>query len=211
MTAREVAAVLERGAVVLDLRPPRLFAAGHLPGAVNLQFNRADLAERAEMVLPKDVEYLTHAEPDPISLAAVAILRPAGFKVAGHLAGGLRAWRAEGRAVERIRVIDVHELRAGLDRYLVIDAREGYEYRHAHIAGAILLPSGEAWIRSGELSSGRALAVVCGNQVRSSLVASILARAGKQAVLVIGGMAGWLERGYPVEKTIPAIARPGIH
>jgi len=85
----------------------------------------------------------------------------------------------------------------------VVDAREAYEYRHGHIVGAIMLPSGQAWTAAEALSSGRPLAVVCGDQVRSSLVASVLLRAGKEAVLVMGGMAGWLERGYPVEKGVP--------
>lgn len=206
MTPLEVAAAVKWGAVVLDLRQPRPFAAGHLPGAVNLQFNRADLAERAEMVIPKDIEYVVHAEPDPIAVVGVKILQQARFKVAGHLAGALRAWETEGRAVEGLPVIDVDELRASLDRYLVIDAREGYEYRYGHIAGAILLPSGEAWTRANALSSDRPLAVLCGDQVRSSLVASILLRAGRQAVLVMGGMASWLERGYPLEKVVPVRA-----
>lgn len=155
------------------------------------------------MVLPRDAEYIVQAELDVIGRAAVDILGDARFKVAGHLAGGLRVWEATGRPVERLPVIDVDELRAGLDRYLVIDAREGYEYRHSHIPGAVLLPSGEAWTRAEELSSDVALAVICGNQVRSSLVASILLRAGRQPVLVMGGMVDWLERAYPVEKAVP--------
>ena len=202
MTPREIAETVDRGAVVLDLRQSRPFAAGHVPGAVNLQFNRADLAERAEMVLPMEVEYVVHAEPAPIALAAVQILREAGFKVAGHLGGGLHAWELEGRPLEVLRVIDVDELRAGLDDYLLVDARESFEYRHGHIAEAILLPSGEAWTGAEALSSDRPLAVVCGDQVRSSLVASILQRSGRRAVLVIGGMVDWLERGYPLEKSV---------
>ena len=204
MTPREVAAALERGAVILDLRPPRVFASGHLPGAVNLQFNRADLAERAAMLLPADIEYVVHAEPDAIALTAVAILERSRFKVTGHLAGGVRAWRAEGRAVARLRIIDVDELRTGLDRYLVVDAREDYEHQHGHIAGAILFPSGEAWNRAARLSSSTALAVVCGDQVRSSFVASVLLRAGRESTLVMGGMADWQERGYPLEKDVAA-------
>lgn len=203
LTAPEVAQALERDAVVLDLRPPRLFAAGHVAGAVNVQFNRADLGDRAEMVLPKEVVYVVHAEPDPVAVVAVEILQQTGFKVAGHLAGGLHAWEAVGGAVERLPFIDVEELRAGLDGYQVIDAREEFEYRHAHIAGAILLPSGEAWTKADALSSNRPVAVVCGDQVRSSLVASILLRVGKEVVLVRGGMAAWLERGYPVESPAP--------
>jgi len=203
VTPREIAEALERRAVVLDLRQPRIFAAGHVPGAVSLQFNRADLAERSEMVLPKDVEYVVHAEPEPIALVAAQILRQAGFEVAGHMAGGLRTWELEGRPVERLLVVDVSELRANLDRYQVVDAREGYEYRHGHIAGAILFPSREAWMRAAALSSRRPLAVVCGDQVRSSLVASLLLRVGREAVLVAGGMSAWLERGYPLEKGVP--------
>lgn len=199
MTPQEVAASVERGAVVLDLRQPRVFAAGHLPGAVNVQFNRADLAERAEMVLPNDVQYVVHAEPDPIARVAVEILQQASFRVAGHLAGGLRLWESEGRPVERMRVIGVDDLKADLDHYLVVDAREGYEYRHGHIAGAMLLPSSEAWTGADAFTSSRPLAAVCGDQVRSSLVASILLRAGKQAVLVMGGMVDWMERGYATE------------
>jgi hydroxyacylglutathione hydrolase len=199
VTAPDAREALLRGAVVLDLRPPRLFSAAHIPGAVNVQFNRADLGDRAEMVLPKDVEYLVHAEPDPVAVVAVELLQHAGFRVGGHLAGGLRAWETAGGAVERLRVIDVDELKSGLDRYQVIDAREGFEFRHGHIAGAILFPSGEAWTKAEAIRSSRPLAVVCGDQVRSSLVASILLRVGKDAVLVMGGMAGWLERGYPVE------------
>ena len=206
MTPREVNDALEGGAVVLDLRPPRPFAAGHLPGAVNLQVNRADLAERTEMLLPKDGDYIVHAEPDPIAVVAVTILQDAGFTIAGHLAGGLRAWSSQGRAVEQMRLIDVDELKADFDDYQVIDAREGYEYRYGHITGATLLSSGRAWTEAEKLSSNRLLAVVCGDQVRSSLVASILLRVGREAVLVMGGMADWLDRGYPVEKVIPVLA-----
>jgi len=200
MTPRQVQESVAAGAVVLDLRPPRPFASGHLPGAVNLQFNRADLAERAGMVLPTGRTYVVHAEPDAVARAAAEILERAGFRVAGVLEGGLRAWREAGLPVEALPVIDVDQLRRARDGYLVIDAREPFEYRHGHIEDAVLLPSGEAWRRAEETEAGRPLAVVCADQVRSSLVASILKRQGRDAVLVMGGMVDWLERGYPVAR-----------
>src|SRR4029077_10399379 len=183
VTPAQVAAAMERNAIVLDTRPPRQFAAAHLPGALNLQFNRADLADRAQMLLPRDADFVVCAEPDVVALAAATILADAGFRISGHLAGGLRAWEAEGRPVERLPVIDVDELEATLDRYLVVDVREPYEYRHGHIAGAVLVPSGDAWATADELSSERALAVICASQNRSALVASVLLRAGRQPVL----------------------------
>jgi hydroxyacylglutathione hydrolase len=202
MSPQQVAAAVERGAVVLDMRPPRPFASGHLPSAVNLQFNRADLADRAEMVLPTGVDYIVHAEPDPIAKVAEQILRDAAFNVLGYLQGGLKAWRDAGSSVAELPVIDVDELHARHTAYDVIDAREGFEFRHGHIAGAVLVPSAEAWERAASIGAERPLAVVCGDQVRSSLVASILLRRGKKAVLVLGGMVDWLERGFPVEKPL---------
>lgn len=201
MSPAEVAAALALDAVVLDMRPPRPFAAGHLPGAVNLQFSRADLADRAGMVLPTRVSYVVHAEPEPIARMAEQLLRGAGFSMLGSLSGGLAAWRQAGRPVEQVPIIDVDRLHAELPAYEVIDAREAYEFAHAHVPGAVLLPPGEAWERAGATSGDRPLAVVCGDQVRSSLVASILVRHDRRAVLVFGGMVDWLARGYEVERS----------
>ncbi len=199
MTAAEVAAALEQGAVVLDLRPPRPFATEHVPGALTMQFNRADLADRAELMLPPQLSLVVHAEPEPIARVAVELLSGAGFTVLGHLEGGLKAWKEAGLPTESLPLLDVDALRERLGELTVIDAREGFEHRHAHIAGAVLFPPGEAWERAPAAPEGP-LAVVCGDQTRSAYVASILQRHGKQPALVMGGMVDWLERGYPVEK-----------
>jgi hydroxyacylglutathione hydrolase len=199
MTPEEVKQAAAEGALVLDLRPPRPFASGHVPGAVTMQFNRADLADRAELVLPKELPLVVHAEPEPIATTAVSLLREAGFDVRGHLEGGLAAWREAGEQVAELPLLDVDELRERLDDFLVLDVREGFEFRHGHLANARLLPSGEAWEKAAELPADRPIAVICGDQTRSAAVASMLLREGREAVLVMGGMVDWLERGYPIE------------
>lgn len=200
MTPDAVAAAVAAGAVVLDLRAPRPFAREHLPGAVTMQFNRADLADRAELVLPRDVPLVIHAEPEPIARVAAELLADAGFRVAGRLDGGLAAWKAAGRPTVELPLLDVDELREHVDTLEVLDVREPFEFRHGHIPGARLLPSGEAWSRLEEVPADRAIAVVCGDQTRSAAVASMLQRAGRDVRLVMGGMVDWLERGYPVER-----------
>jgi hydroxyacylglutathione hydrolase len=200
MTPAEAAAALADGAVPLDLRTPRPFAAGHLPGAVNLQFNRADLSDRAEMLLPIERRYLVHAEPDAIARIAATILSEAGFQVLGHLEGGLAAWKTAGQPTESVEVMDVDALRGRLDEVRVVDVREGFEYRHGHIGGAVCVPWTESWEAPAELEKDRTLAIVCGDEVRSAAAASVLKRGGYRPALVLGGMVDWLERGYPVEK-----------
>jgi rhodanese-related sulfurtransferase len=200
MNAEQVRAAIDAGTVVLDLRPPPLFAASHLPGAINLQFNRADLADRATMALPKTLELIVHAEPDPVARVAGLILDEAGYTVAGYLEGGLKAWRVGGLSLETVPVIDVNALHDTLQRYRVLDAREPFEYRHGHVPGATSLPWTESWRSAREMAPNGPLAVYCGTQVRSSLTASVLRRHGHDATVVTGGMTDWLDRGYAVER-----------
>jgi hydroxyacylglutathione hydrolase len=202
MTPLDAAAARDAGAIVLDLRLPRGFARAHIPGAVNLQFNRADLADRAEMTLPKGERYIVHAEPEAVASAAEEVLRGAGFTVLGHLEGGLAAWKAAGFPAAVLPVIDVDDLRVtpGL---VPVDAREPFEFRHGHVPGAVPLPWTEVW-RNAEAAPSGALAVLCADEVRSSFVASILRRLGRDVRLVAGGMVDWNERGYPVEKGLAA-------
>ena len=199
MTPHDVSHAIGSGAVLLDMRLPRVFAKAHVPGAVNLQFNRADLADRADMALSRDLQYVIHAEPEAIAKVAVDLMREAGFTVGGHLEGGLAAWRAAGLPTASITVISVDELKDAGGSLLPVDARDRFEYKHGHVPGATLLPWTDAWSRAGEVPQG-SLAVICGDEVRSSLVASILSRAGRDVRLVVGGMVDWNERGFPVEK-----------
>ena len=201
MTPQEVKTAAAAGAVVIDMRPPKPFATEHIPGAVNFQFNRADLADRADLALPRDQAYVVHAEPDPIAKVAVQILTEAGFTIQGHLDGGLKGWKAAGLATEVLPLMNVDELKARQAELRVIDAREGYEYRFGHIPGAELLEWTESWETMNQVITDKPMAIVCGDQVRSAYVASVLRRFGKPVELVFGGMADWTERGYPVEKT----------
>jgi len=201
MTPQEVQAAMEGGAVVLDMRPPKPFAKEHVPGAVNFQFNRADLADRAEMALPQEGSYIVHAEPVPIAKVAVDILNKAGFTVTGYLDGGLKAWKEAGLPTEELPLIDVDQLKAGLDGYRVIDTRERFEFKYGHVPGSEVLEWTEPWSAFEGVDDAKQLALVCGDQVRSCYVASVMQRAGKNACLVFGGMVDWVERGYPVEKS----------
>lgn len=82
---------------VLDVRPADEFAAGHIPGALNLRL--ADL-ERLCPTLARDTEIVAYCRgPYCIdSRQAEAALRKLGLN-ARRLDGGLPEWREEGRAV----------------------------------------------------------------------------------------------------------------
>src|SRR3954447_15375589 len=83
---------------VLDVRPPEVFAAGHLPGAINIPVHEL---EKRIKELPKRREVVAYRRgPDCLmSFEAVETLRKKGFR-ARRLQNGLPEWRAAGLPVE---------------------------------------------------------------------------------------------------------------
>ncbi|MDW8468942.1 MAG: metalloregulator ArsR/SmtB family transcription factor [Burkholderiales bacterium] len=84
---------------VLDVRPEEEYAAGHLPGAINVPLERL---ERAIARLPRRKEIVAYCRGPYCLLAfeAVAKLRRLGFR-ARRLQNGFPEWRAAGLPVER--------------------------------------------------------------------------------------------------------------
>ena len=97
--ARELLDRAKRGLVtVLDVRPPEEFAAGHVPGAVNIPVHELEkrLAE-----LPKRREVVAYCRGPYclMSYDAVVLLRKKGLK-ARRLQDGLPEWRLAGLPVQ---------------------------------------------------------------------------------------------------------------
>jgi hydroxyacylglutathione hydrolase len=121
--------------------------------------------------------------------------------VLGYLAGGIEAWRASGRSVGELPQLSVHELRARLStetNLVLVDVREDAEFDGRRVRDSIHIPFWALEARRAELPQDRPLAVMCEGGLRSSLGASLLARAGFTDVRnVAGGMSAWLQAGYP--------------
>lgn len=86
------------GAVVLDVRTPAEFAAGHLPNAQNIDINGGDFAQRIAS-LDKNVTYAVYCRSGHRSGVALDQMTSAGFTHVADLAGGIQAWTSEGRQV----------------------------------------------------------------------------------------------------------------
>jgi rhodanese-related sulfurtransferase len=80
-------------AAVIDVREPAEFAAGHVPGAVNLP--QAELASRLEEV-PRDRPVLVICQGGFRSLRAAQFLSQCGLNNIASVRGGTEAWRAAG-------------------------------------------------------------------------------------------------------------------
>jgi rhodanese-related sulfurtransferase len=83
---------------VLDVRTPEEFAAGHVPGAVNIPHEQ--VAARATDV-PKDKDVRIYCRSGRRSALAAEALAAQGYTRLGHLDGDMMAWEAKGLPVER--------------------------------------------------------------------------------------------------------------
>lgn len=92
MTAKELHDTLGRGVppTILDVRSAREFAAGHVPGAVNIPFAR--IGARVNELRADRAPLVVYCELGPRAWIAGWVLRRAGFTV-DYLKGHMAAWR----------------------------------------------------------------------------------------------------------------------
>jgi rhodanese-related sulfurtransferase len=86
--------------VLLDVRTPSEFAAGHIEGAVLLDFNSGNFQAEAEK-LDKNKRYLVYCRTSNRSGQAVNLMKNLGFMEVYDLDGGIVAWEAAGYPVVR--------------------------------------------------------------------------------------------------------------
>ena len=90
----------QTNAVVLDVRTPKEFTAGHIPGAVNIDWNAADFASKAG-TLDKSKTYLVHCAVGGRSAKASDKMTALQFTNVYNLEGGMKAWENAGKPVEK--------------------------------------------------------------------------------------------------------------
>ena len=86
--------------VVLDVRTPAEFAAGHVPGARNVSHDLLS-SRLAELAPLRDKQVVLYCRSGRRTLLAADVLHAAGFTHLAHLEGDYLAWEAEHRPIER--------------------------------------------------------------------------------------------------------------
>lgn len=104
ISAQELAGLLRKKSVVLlHVLPEEHFAAGHLPGALNLCAYETAFLQRVQEAVPElDTPLVVYGEGGASldSQVAAERLRTAGYTQVQDLRGGLSEWRAAGLPVE---------------------------------------------------------------------------------------------------------------
>jgi hydroxyacylglutathione hydrolase len=181
LSASSVADLLNRGALLIDLRSAEAFGIGHPRGALNIAFGPR-VGYWVGWVVPAGARIVLLASDVAQAREAARQLLRVGFDdVAGSLDQGYAAWSNAGLASASIELITARELRdriARQEQLTIVDVRTPREWRTGHVDEAINIPVSELGKRADELRNRSAVATICESGFRSSLAASILLRAG---------------------------------
>ena len=191
----EVRRVLRSGGELVDVRPVRSFAAGHVPGALSIPLRPQFASWLGWLVAPgRALVFVVDVDQDRDELVRQCL--NIGYEdLAGELSGGIDAWSAAGRPVERIAVVEPPDVATAQ----LLDVRQDAEFDQGHVPGSAHLELGALAERAGDLPRGP-LTLMCGHGERAMSAASILARAGRRDLgVVVGGPSDWSDRtGQPL-------------
>lgn len=94
VSAADAVRLMNKGAMVIDLRKPEDYRAGHIVNARNIQPDQVT-SDRSIVRKQKNKPLIVVCDTGASSGRAAGALRKAGFENAFSLKGGLNAWRAE--------------------------------------------------------------------------------------------------------------------
>lgn len=88
------AAVAADGVIVVDVRTPAEYAAGHIPGAINVDVEDASFPDKIAKLDPAG-QYAVYCHSGNRSRAAVDYMTKAGITHTVGLDGGISAWKGD--------------------------------------------------------------------------------------------------------------------
>ncbi|CAN5753174.1 MBL fold metallo-hydrolase [soil metagenome] len=205
LSPSEVAALISRSCVVLDVRSAAEFGAAHVPGSINIGLGGQFAIWAASLISFQSPIVIVADSEAKVDEAQMRLARVGIESAQGYLKGGLNAWREAGLDMAAVPQITVAELNGLIARHTdlqVLDVRRLPEYTSGHVPGAIAEPLSnlEERVPVLVLEPSKLTAVICAGGYRSSTATSILQQHGFASLLnVAGGTSAWIDAGYPVE------------
>jgi hydroxyacylglutathione hydrolase len=210
LSPSELEGMLKAGEIALDVRSMDEFAAGHVPGSVNIALG-GQFASWAATVLGLASHPVLIAETDAqIEEARLRLARVGIEELDGYLAGGLAAWQQSGQPLAIVAQISAQELEQGLvaGKVQVLDVRREPEWDAGHVEDATWWPLDNFRVSPPEIDHKVPLAVHCKGGYRSMIAASLLQRAGFRKVInLIGGFDAWQQAKLPIVTAVTVSAK----
>jgi hydroxyacylglutathione hydrolase len=177
LDASKFSALADSGTVLIDVRPLRDFAAGHIPGALSIPLRPQFVSWLGWLLEPPTPFVVVRNANQDLAEVTWQALKIGFNQPAGELAGGMASWDGPTIATPLVRGDEV----GGTP---VLDVRQLSEFVSGHIPGATHIELGDLPSRTADLPTGP-MVVMCGHGQRAMTAASILQRTGNRALRVL--------------------------
>ncbi|QKJ32607.1 MBL fold metallo-hydrolase [Mucilaginibacter mali] len=181
--------------LILDTRDPADFAAGHIPGSVNIGLN-GSFATWAGALLPYENAGLLIVANSGKETEVITRLARVGFdNVTGYLLGGFEGWQAAGKTINKVPNLSAAEFfkLQAKNKFNIIDVRAAAEFEQGHLAGATNLPLGNFHQLGNVVDKPEAYYVYCAGGYRSMIYISMLKAAKNIELINVNGGYGALK------------------
>lgn len=196
-------AMLNQGAVLLDVRTNKEYADAHLVGSLHIPSGLGFSSWAGTLIPHCATIILAAANHDAVEEAVCSLARVGLEKIGGYLEDGWLDWHEDDFEVTPALITNVDDLYEKVMRgtiLQILDVRRLREYELGHIPDAVNIPLASLPERLYELSKEVTVAVVCAAGYRSAIAQSALERAGHTGVVnVLGGTESWDAAGYLLE------------
>jgi hydroxyacylglutathione hydrolase len=187
---------------VIDSRPAKEYAAGHLLGTVHIPSNSNSFSTYAGWLVDYSKPVVLIAAESQVD-RLVNELRAIGVD---NIVGVVSAELAKGPLTTPQATAS--ELSENPNELYIIDVRGQTEYDESHLAISHHIPLGYLTKNLDALPRDKQIVVHCQTGVRSQIAASLLQKHGFENVVnLVGGLEAWRKAGLPIERPLLEFAK----
>lgn len=185
----------ETDAIIIDTRSKDDFRAGFIPNSIFIGLD-GSFASWVGTLIPDVKQKILFVADAGTEEEVVTRLARVGYDQSlGYLAGGVEAWKKDGRELDFVETIDAAGLEK-VDHESIIDVRRASEYNSEHVIGAVNAPLDYINDTMSRVNKNKIQYIQCNTGYRSLTFISILKARGYQNLVdVKGGMEAIKEKG----------------
>ncbi|QOI98609.1 MAG: MBL fold metallo-hydrolase [Flammeovirgaceae bacterium] len=195
----ELLAAMAKGIKVIDTRLKQEFAAGFIPGSINIQGNNA-FATWMGWFLSYEEPFILVADESKHDDLVRKLMRIGMDNIYGYIPD-VSTWAGNGNVLEKAKVISLDEFKeiVKTNHTQVVDLRGASEYKSGHIKGTDNVFIGTLEKNLSKIKRDQQVVIHCQSGDRSSIGYSLLAKHGYTNVKnYAGGISEWINEGNPV-------------
>lgn len=188
-------AAMDKGVKVIDTRQKADFAAGYIPGTLNIQHNKA-FATWMGWFTSYEEPFILIAEEQQHDELVRMLMRIGLDNLQGYVPD-VSVWKELGHKLHQAEVISLAELQQKREtgNPQIVDLRGASEYKEGHLPGADNVFVGTLEQNLDKISKDREVIIHCQTGDRATIGYSILAKHGFDNVMnYANGYAEWAEQ-----------------